>query len=273
MLLFDIDNATGENEEEEQHETPEVAAGHEIDSQTDIISEAMMAETNPFRKGVYKRLLERTARRRSEEDEVRRRGEEHRRTWLVAQGVDVDLAQRMPSDANEPYPDTLRRAVDKCANSKRKAEEQEKERKAEEIFKDTWLQAKEKELVQLSKDLDTAGYEMDRDQRSAMEYCLEVLVEAIRLHHRSAETDPAYGTAMRRKLYVENGWIAQGQEETALVNLYAPPCLLAEWHSTSQSSCETTNDELDEPVEPSQTRLPPEARQMDSESADLSFSK
>ena len=266
LLLFDFDKATSDDEEQEregpdsaeeqEREGPDSAEEHELDVQTASLRDALAAETNPFRKGVYEKLLERTARRRSEEVEVYQRRLEERRSWLLELGVDVDLAQRMPEDADEPYPGTLRRAVDDCVGPKRKAEEEEKRRKAEEVFEGTWLLEKEQELVQLSNELETSGDDMDRDVRSGKEYCLEVLVEAIKLHHRSAQTDTAHGIAVRRKIYVEHGWIARGQEEARLVNLHAPPSLAGKWPSSSQSSLGITAHDDDGAVELSQLTPP-----------------
>ena len=81
---------------------------------------------------------------------------------------------------------------------------------------------------------------MDEDTRMGKQYFLEVLVEAVKLHHRSAQTDPVHGVGIRRKLYVAQGWINEGQEG-AVVNLYDPPSLYGE--SNVAFGCESTSDD------------------------------
>ena len=93
-----------------------------------------MVETKPFHKGVYEKLLGRTACKKRKEDEVYQcRLEE--RSCLVELGMnraqrakrtkhsepsepstasEANRAQRMPEDANEPYPGTLRCALADC---------------------------------------------------------------------------------------------------------------------------------------------------------------
>ena len=154
LLVFDLEEATQETKEQETEYDAEGEEEEDPDSQTERLKEAWLAEVNPFRKRVYEKLLARKAQQRSDEDEVFRRGLDKRRSWLVELGVEKDVAQRMPEDDEEPWPDTLKRAVDDCVSSKRKQEELEKKRKAEEVYQGTWLLDKERELVHLSKELE-----------------------------------------------------------------------------------------------------------------------
>ena len=63
---------------------------------------------------------------------------------------------------------------------------------------------------------------VQRKVRQAKEYCLRVANDALKLHHRSTEADPETSLEMRRQAYVENGWIAKGQE-ACLTDLHSPP--------------------------------------------------
>lgn len=65
-----------------------------------------VVETKPFHKGVYEKLLGRTAWRKRKEDEVYQRRLEERSS-LIKLGMVVNLAQRMSEDADEPYLGTL----------------------------------------------------------------------------------------------------------------------------------------------------------------------
>ena len=63
------------------------------------------------------------------------------------------------------------------------------------------------------------------------------------------------GIAVKRKIYVEHGWIARGQEEAHLVNLHASPSLAGNRQSSSQSTLEITEEDDYGALEPPQ--LPP----------------
>ena len=147
-----------------------------------------------------------------------------REQGLIDLGVQEDLLHRMPDDPTVTYPATLQQAVDKCVAQMNTIREADRRTRATDVFQDTWLLSKEYELLELVKEIKVC---VQRDVRQAKEYCLSVASDALKLHHKSTETDPEIGLEMRRQAYVKNGWIAKGQE-ACLTDLHSPPnqCIL-----------------------------------------------
>ena len=164
--------------------------------------------------------------RRAKEDE-RARAEvarKKRQQNLIDIGVDEELAERMPDDPADAYPATLQREVDRCAAEMSAASRGQRAIHAKRVFEGVWLQMKEHELVQLLKELAEIRHGLELDVWRAMEYRIDVASDALRLHHLSECTDPECGREARRNLYLQKGWIAEGQE-CLVTDLYAPPNL------------------------------------------------
>lgn len=120
--------------------------------------------------------------RHIQEQQSRHRAAEHakRVDRLKRLGVDEDLLDLLPMDPYATMPSQLRQQISQLQGEKKKREEQEEQARVKSLFLNPWLQSKEKELVQLQKEINSC---MTENVKRAKQYLSSTVCNAIKSFH------------------------------------------------------------------------------------------
>ena len=113
---------------------------------------------------------------------------------------------------NGPYHPNIEHSRDQYFAKKKEEDRRLLEKKAREYFNNEWIMEKEKELRDLQKKEDAAT---DEDVKRALQYMLEVTVEALKLKFQKEEVQGLAKPVLleRRKTAVEMRWVSPSQAQ------------------------------------------------------------
>ena len=150
-------------------------------------------------------------RERQEERARLRVLEETKERWISLGMLKEEDAHLLQS-VNGPYHPNIERSRDQYFARKKQEDQRMLEKKAREYFNNGWIMEKEGELRDLQRKEDAAT---DEDVKRALQYMLEVTVEALKLKFQKEEVHGLAKLVLleRRKKAVEMQWVSPSQAE------------------------------------------------------------
>lgn len=163
--------------------------------------------------GVLAAEVKRTVveRERQEERARLRVLEETKERWISLGMLKEEDAHLLQS-VNGPYHPNIERSRDQYFARKKQEDQRMLEKKAREYFNNEWIMEKERELRDFQRKEDAAT---DEDVKRALQYMLEVTVEALKLKFQKEEVHGLAKLVLleRRKKAVEMQWVSPSQAE------------------------------------------------------------
>ena len=226
------------DESESEREGSEQAAPNTATDDSDVEGESEESDSNCANSGGWKESLEHIARMREQQPchslkqrqldliaaEVKRtvdervNREERARLRVLEETKErwISLGMMKEEDAHllesvtGPYHPNIERSREEYFTRKKEEDQRMLEKKAREYFNNEWILEKEKELRDLQRNEDSAT---DEDVKRAIQYMLEVTVEALKLNFKKEEVPGLAKVALleRRKKAVEMKWVPPSQ--------------------------------------------------------------
>ena len=137
--------------------------------------------------------------------------EETKERWISLGMLKEEDAHLLQS-VNGPYHPNIEQSRDQYFARKKQEDQRMLEKKAREYFNNEWIMEKEKELRDLQKKEDAAT---DEDVKRALQYMLDVTVEALKLKFQKEEVHGLSKVVLleRRKKAVEMQWVSPSQAD------------------------------------------------------------
>ena len=150
--------------------------------------------------------------RESWEERARLRVLEETKERWISLGMLKEEDAHLLQSVNGPYHPNIERSRDQYFTRKKEEDQRMLEKKAREYFNNEWIMEKEKELRDLQKKEDAAT---DEDVKRALQYMLEVTVEALKLKFQKEEVQGLAKLVLleRRKKAVEMQWVSPSQAQ------------------------------------------------------------
>ena len=159
------------------------------------------------------------------EDRARLRVLEETRERWISLGMMKEEDAHLLESVNGPYHPNIERSREEYFARKKEEDQRMLEKKAREYFSNEWIMEKEKELRDLQKREDVAT---DQDVKRALQYMVEVTVEALKLKFKKEEVRGLAKLVLleRRKKAVEMQWVSPSQAQL-ITSVWCPlpyPC-------------------------------------------------
>lgn len=150
--------------------------------------------------------------RESREERARLRVlEESEKRW-ISLGILKEEDAHLLQSVNGPYHPNIERSRDQYFARKKEEDQRTLEKKAREYFNNEWIMEEEKELRDPQSKEDAAT---DEDVKRALQYMLEVTVEALKLRFQKEKVQGLAKLVLleRRKRAVEMPWVFPSQAQ------------------------------------------------------------